>query len=477
MGILIHLLCLISLALQPLNGIRSAGAEPAAGEERRHAGNSSGEQDQGIPKSDFKIKVNVELVPVDVTVYGTPVHDLQAEDFVVYDNNIAQPVIYFSRDQLPLAVALVVDSSGSLTSYLPELQTAARSALGTLKPEDQVVLFGFAAFPARLTDFTHDHALIVQKLASFTTAGSTNIWDALFVAARYLRGRAPDRRRAIILISDNGQIINWGQTWKSALQEMLESGITLYAIETLGTGSLYAESDSVRKIAGDTGGETLSVGSGKLLSAALNQSISYLRMQYTLGFAPSAAKKDGAFHNLTVRLNSASLCPDCRLHARKGYFAGTPPPSGAADSERKKVPPGTHVEPVVYNRITIAAADMAELNDIPFEIKTARAPGVEGRLQTRVDLQIDPAKVHFRMINGLYTASLCIALFSALSDGVFFATDWKILDVQMQEDMYRRVLTSGIVYTTQIRGAPDALKAVVCDQQSDAMGSKRVKTR
>ena len=472
-----YLLWMISLALQPLNGIQSAGAEPAAGKERPHVGNVSGQPDQGVPKSDFKIKVNVELVPVDVTVYGTPVRDLQAEDFIVYDNNVAQPVIYFSRDQLPLAVALVVDSSGSLTSYLPALQTAARSALGSLKPEDQVVLFGFAAFPARLTDFTHDHALVVQKLASFTTAGSTNIWDALFIAARYLRDRAPDRRRAIILISDNGQIINWGQTWKSALQEMLEAGTTLYAIETLGTGSLYAESDSVRRIAGDTGGETLSVAGGKLLSAALNQSISYLRMQYTLGFAPAAAKEDGAFHNLSVRLNSASLCPDCRLHARKGYYAGTPPSSGTTDRERKKVPPGTRVEPLVYNRITFAAADMAELNEIPFEIKTARAPGVWGRLQTRVDLQIDPAKVRFRMVNGLYTASLCIALFSALSDGVFFATDWKILDVQLKEDMYKQVLNSGIAYSTQIRGAPDTLKAVVCDLQSGAIGSKRVKTR
>ena len=471
MGTLIYLLWMISLAPPSLDGIRPAG------EERLHAGKISGEQDQGIPKSDFKIKVNVELVPVDVTVYGTPVRDLEAEDFVVYDNNIAQPVIYFSRDQLPLAVALVVDGSGSLTSYLPELRTAARSALGTLKPEDQVALFGFAAFPARLTDFTHDHALVVQKLASFTAAGSTNIWDALFVAARYLRGRAPDQRRAIILISDNGQIVNWGQTWKSALQELLEAGTTLYAIETLGTGSLYAESDSVRKIAADTGGETLSVRSGKLLSAALNQSISYLRMQYTLGFAPPAAKKDGTFHNLSVSLKSAGLCPDCRLHARKGYYAGTPPPSSAADRERKKVPPGTRVEPLVYNRITVAAADMAELNDIPFEIKTTRAPGVWGRLQTRVDLQIDPAKVHFRIVNGLYTASLCIAIFSALSDGVFFATDWKILDVQLKEDMYQQLLISGLTYTTQIRGAPDALKAVVCDLQSDHIGSKRVNTR
>jgi hypothetical protein len=81
------------------------------------------------------------------------------------------------------------------------------------------------------------------------------------------------------------------------------------------------------------------------------------------------------------------------------------------------------------------------------------------------------------LVNGLYTASLCIAIFSALSDGVFFSTDWKYLDVQLKEDLYQKLLASGIGYTAQIRGAPDSLKVVVCDLQSDHMGSKRIKTR
>jgi len=476
MGILIYMFWIASLALPFPDDIRRPGAEPTGREEGWLPAKVPA-RNQGIPQSNFKIKVNVELVPVDVTVYGTPVRDLQVEDFVVYDNKVPQPVIYFSRDQLPLAVALVVDSSGSLTAYLPELQAAAHSALETLKAEDQVALFGFASFPAQLTDLSSNHDPIIRKLVSFSTGGSTNIWDALFVAAHYLRSRALDRRRAIILISDNGQIVNWGQTWESALQEMLEAGATLYAIETLGTGSLYAESDSVRKIAADTGGEALSVSSGKSLATALNKSISYLRMQYTLGFAPPAGRQDGAFHNLSVALKTASLCPDCRLHARKGYYAGTPQTSNASARQKKKVPPGTRVEAAVYDRITAAAADMAELNDIPFEIRIARLPKPWDRLGTRVELQIDAANVRFRMDNGLYTASLCVALFSALPDGVFFATDWKVLDVQLKGDAYPQTLKSGIAYTAQIRGAPDSLKAVVCDLQGDAMGSKRIRTR
>jgi Ca-activated chloride channel family protein len=439
------------------------------------SGNTSEQQDQGVVKGDLKIKVDVDLVPVDVTVYGTPVRDLRAEDFVVYDNNVAQRLIHFSRDQLPLAVALVVDTSGSLTAYLPELRSAALSALGSLKPEDQTVLFGFSAFPARLSELTQNRSQIIQKLAVFSAMGNTNIWDAIFVAAHCLRANAIARRRAIILISDNGQVINWGQTWESALQEALLAGATLYAIETRGSGSLYAESDSVRRIAADTGGEFFSVGARGSLSTALDQSIAYFRQQYTLGFSPSAAKKDGAFHSLSVKLTTPGVCPDCRLHARKGYYAGIPSVPNRAP--RRAIPGGARVEPHVYNEITVAAADISDRKEILFEIKTDAAEGILGRLLTRVDLLIDPARIQFKNVNGLQTASLCICVFLALSDGVFFSTEWKTLDVRLKEDAYQQVMKSGIVFSTQVRGAPEMLRVVVYDLQSDQLGTKWVKPR
>ena len=435
------------------------------------------DQEQVVPRGDFTIKVNVNLVPVEVTVYGTPARELTAEDFVVYDIKVPQKVIYYSRGQIPLNVALVVDTSGSLAAYSQELQSAARTALGSLKPDDQVVLFGFSTFPARLSELTQDPAQIVRRLVGISSMGTTNIWDALFVAARYLSGSAADRRRAIILISDNGQIISWGQTWKSALRELLEDGVTVYAIETRGSGALYAESDAVRRVAVDSGGQFLDVGTRRSLSDALNQSVSSLRDQYTLGFNPAAAKKDGSFHTLSVRLRNAEICPDCRLHARSGYYDGTPRPSSPAAPEFKTVPPGARVESVVYERIAIAAADMAEQKAIPLEIMTAPGTGITGRLRTRVDVRIDAAKVQFKLSYGQLTARLCVAIFSALSDGVYFSTDWRVLDLQLTEDAYKQVLSSGITHSAWIRGSPSVIKVVACDLQADRLGSKKVTVR
>jgi hypothetical protein len=64
-----------------------------------------------LAQEGFSIKVDVSLVTTDVTVIGTSGSQLQPEDFIIYDNDVTQPVSYFSRDQIPLAVAIVIDRS------------------------------------------------------------------------------------------------------------------------------------------------------------------------------------------------------------------------------------------------------------------------------------------------------------------------------------------------------------------------------
>lgn len=453
----------------------AAGMRVSPEAARTPAGHVSWHGAQGVSQRDFNIKVDVNLVTVDVTIYGAPVRDLRAEDFVVFDNDKVQRITQFSRDQIPLAVALVVDDSESLALYMRELQSAARSALSSLRPEDQVVLFGFSLLPSRLSELTQDPSQIVQKLAGLKSVGSTNIWDAIYVAAHYLREKAPDHRRAIILISDNGQLIGWGQTGNSALQESLVAGTGLYAIRIPGSASLYAESETVRGIADDSGGEFLDVGSGRSLTEALHQSVSKLRTQYTLGFVPTDAKKDGAFHRLRVVLNAGNACPDCRVHTRKGYYAGPAAPSQTGAGDLKMVPPAAKVPAPVYNRITLAAADMAELKEIPFQAAAMldKNPS-SGRIETKVELQVDPSKVSFRTNGALHTAGLCVAVFAASADGVYVSSAWKTTDLRLWGETYQRTLHSSIFLSISVRGTPRSVTVVLYDLNSDRMGSQRV---
>src|ERR1051326_21876 len=101
----------------------------------------------------FTIKSEVSLVIVDATVRdqnGGIVANLAPQDFHLYEDGAEQRISYFSRDELPLAVALVLDRSGSMGPVLRRLRSVAYEALSLLKPEDQVALFDFAARTDRI---------------------------------------------------------------------------------------------------------------------------------------------------------------------------------------------------------------------------------------------------------------------------------------------------------------------------------------
>src|SRR5262249_52710214 len=90
------------------------------------------------------LKVEVNLVQVDAVVRdrsGKPMDNLRREDFRVLEDGVEREIQFFSRDKLPLAVALVIDRSGSVAPLMNQVQTAAYQALQLLKPGDQVCLF------------------------------------------------------------------------------------------------------------------------------------------------------------------------------------------------------------------------------------------------------------------------------------------------------------------------------------------------
>jgi len=289
------------------------------------SGQSGQQKGKERPQEGLNINVNVQLVAVDVVVrnkQGTFIGDLQPGEFHVYDNGVAQRITHFSRDQLPLAVALVIDRSSSLTPYVRELRNAALAALRHLKPEDQVALFTFSENPEHLSDLTDDQSEIGRHLEELKTGGLTNIFDAIYDAAEYLRG-ARDRRRAVILISDFFPTSLGTYTGQDALQMALEADVVVYGIKTHGDNSEPAthERGFAEKIVSDTGGELFHVGDAGSLARALESAIWNLRTQYTLGFTPSDPGKEGGFHRLKIT-PVAGRCPDCRVKAASGYYAG-----------------------------------------------------------------------------------------------------------------------------------------------------------
>src|SRR5580693_8791107 len=135
------------------------------------------------------IRVDVNLVVLDATVKtkdGQIMGDLKKEDFAVREDGIAKKVELFSRDELPLNVALVLDLSDSIGPFLGPLRNAAATTLAALKPEDEVALFTFSTEAELRVPLTRDKVRIAEQINTFQAGGATNINDGIFVAAEYL---------------------------------------------------------------------------------------------------------------------------------------------------------------------------------------------------------------------------------------------------------------------------------------------------
>jgi Ca-activated chloride channel family protein len=282
-----------------------------------------------------RIRVESSLVLVDATVKdksGRVIDGLTQNDFEVTEDGAQQTISHFSRDQLPLAVALVVDLSTSITPFLHPLRYATQTALRTLKPEDKVALFTFTHEVERRVDLTGDKRAISDEIETLSTGGSTNINGGIFEAARYLKDKAPAARRVIILVSDNVPTDRGEAGSREVGDAVLEADAPVFSLKIPGDNPLAARLASrvvgsglvnVEKLAADTGGEIFDVQKEGSLYLAFEALIQRVKTRYTIGYAPTHAERNGRFRTLTVRLapSHGAAGKDYKVIAKRGYFA------------------------------------------------------------------------------------------------------------------------------------------------------------
>ena len=262
---------------------------------------------------------------------GTIVDNLKREDFTILEDGAKQEISHFSRDELPLAVAIVVDRSGSVEPVIQKLREAALDTLSLLKPGDEVALFAFDSKADRLEYLTTDRERIAAAIGRIRAGGGTNITDALFDAALYLGRAAPSRRHAIVLVSDNQETVRGFATAKDVVRLGLETETAIYSIRIssqrlsryLLAPNVVAGTGSVNKVTRETGGEVFEAYDGNSIKNAMGAVISRLKKRYTLGYSSTNAAQDGKFREIAVKLNDSSsgATQNYRIFARRGYYA------------------------------------------------------------------------------------------------------------------------------------------------------------
>jgi VWFA-related protein len=275
---------------------------------------------------------------------------LKQEDIRVTEDGQPQEVFAFYRQtDLPLSLAIVIDTSASEERTLPiEKEAASAFVDAVLRPnkdEAAVVSFtGEATLELGLTGSVSRVRRAISRVefvppagyigggqvaggtppisgTNQTLAGSTAIWDAIWVTSDEVLTQTSDKtRRAIILLTD-GIDSSSQKKMQQAIDRAIKADAVIYSI---GIGDEYVsgiDESSLKKVSERTGGRAFFPRSEEDLRAAFAQIQEELRSQYLVAYSPTNKKRDGSYRQVQIEVVNQQIRKNLRLTYRQGYFA------------------------------------------------------------------------------------------------------------------------------------------------------------
>jgi Ca-activated chloride channel homolog len=277
-------------------------------------------QDSARP---FSLKLNVDLVEVHVTVMDgmqRPIGGLQKEHFKILENRVEQPIAVFKHEDRALSLGLIIDNSRSIEPRKNRLDAAALSFVRKSNPDDETFIVHFD-FDARLSqDFTKDELALERTLATAKPYGETAIYDAVLLALDSME-KASYQKKALLLITDG--IDNRSKnTLEQVISRVKRANVAIFVVGLLSqSGGLKAE-DSLISIAESSGGRAYFPANEIEAGSMMEQIARDLREQYTIGYFPTNAIRDGEWRSVRVEISPPKGLPTkLDLNYRHGYFA------------------------------------------------------------------------------------------------------------------------------------------------------------
>lgn len=317
--------------------------------------------------SDEVIKVETNLTNIFFTAADKNkrfISNLKAEDIRILEDGQPQDIFTFQQNiDLPLSIAILIDTSISEQRTLPDEKAAAQAFLENVmraaKDEAAIVSFtgdttleqGFTGNMDRLrraidrVEFIPPSGYIGGGVVVNGTppisgtnqsiAGSTAVWDAVWATSEELIGTSAEHtRRAIILLTD-GDDTSSRMKMHEAIERALKADALIYAI---GIGDRYTfnvNEGSLRKIAEQTGGRAYFPKHERDLNDAFAQIQKDLREQYLVAYSPTNKARDGSYRKIEIQVINPDLKQqNLKLNYRAGYFAKTTGTEPAATRKR-----------------------------------------------------------------------------------------------------------------------------------------------
>jgi Ca-activated chloride channel homolog len=309
-------------------GTLTVGQTATAPDQQKPSG-SAQSTEQGQAPAEKSGDVFVFRKEVDeVTLHATVVDDrnrfvtsLDRNDFTVYEDGQPQKITSFRREDIPVAMGIVIDNSGSMRDKRSAVNAAAINFVKSSNPQDKVFIVNFNEDFFLDQDYTASIPKLKDALERIEARGGTALYDAVVASSDHLKKSGTLEKKVLLVVTD-GEDNASRESLEQAIRRLQEeNGPTVYTIGLLGEEHSKRARRALREMAEETGGVAFfPQGLGEV--DAITQQIAHdIRNQYTIGYKPSKPQSQGGFRTVKVDANAKGY-KKLQVRTRSGYYAG-----------------------------------------------------------------------------------------------------------------------------------------------------------
>jgi VWFA-related protein len=301
----------------------TSGARP----DPQASGGPAPDQPGGQPPDDsalFVFKKQVQEVVLHAIVVDDQrrlVTTLDRPAFTAFEDGVPQATTAFHRDDVPVALGIVIDNSGSMREKREKVNQAVLNLIRASGPRDETFVVNFSQDSYLDQDFTSNVGLLQQALQKVSNRGSTALYDAIVASAIHLKNDNRVERKILLVITD-GRDNASQQTLDEAMRHLQgENGPTLYAIGLLGDELQPSDSGALKSLAEVTGGVAYFPKSLDQVDDIARTVARDIHSQYTIAYKPTNHSHNAKYRVIEVKAQARGY-RNLTVRTRTGYYPG-----------------------------------------------------------------------------------------------------------------------------------------------------------
>ena len=268
----------------------------------------------------YEVRLNASVIDGS----GRTVDSLPKEAFHVYEDGVAQSILSFRHEDLPVSLGILIDSSGSMIEKKSAVDAASINLVKLSNPSDEAFLVDFNSEAYIDEDFTSDIGKLQQGLGLIHVGGGTALYDAVVASADYLSKNAKEPKQVLLLITDGDDNAS-SASLEQAIERVQDlDGPAIYCIGLLfGDDSDRRENrhakEVLQELAQQTGGQAYFPRSLRDVSDITSEVAQDIRTQYTIAYRSTKPPALGGYRVVHVEAKEKGF-RGLQVRTRTGYY-------------------------------------------------------------------------------------------------------------------------------------------------------------